>query len=168
MQNNRPKIEVPFQTIDVLIELLSITLIILSWVFVSLEFNALPDTIASHFNGKGQPDGYSSKSFILILPILATLMYIGLFILNKFPHMHNYMVNISEDNALKNYRFSTRVLRIVNFFVVLLFSYITYTIISSAKGNTLTLGKWFLPVVISVSVILPIGLIVYQRKINKS
>ena len=168
MQKNRPKIKVPFQTVDVLIELLSVTLILLAWVYVAIEYNELPDTIASHFNSKGQPDGYSSKNSILFLPILATIMYLSLFILNKFPHLHNYMVNITEDNALKNYRFSTRILRVVNFFVVLLFSYIVYTIIASAKGSTLSLGDWFLPTIIGVSILLPIGLILYQRKLNKS
>jgi len=77
------------------------------------------------------------------------------------------MVNITEENALKNYRLSTRVLRIVNFFCVLLMTYITYMIIESAFGKQFKLGNWFVPTVIALSIISPIILFVYMRKLNK-
>ena len=87
--------------------------------------------------------------------------------MHKFPHLHNYMVNITEENALKNYRFGTRILRGVNFTCILLMAFITYKIIESAKGTYITLGSWFLPVVIGISIILPIILLIYMKKLNK-
>lgn len=81
--------------------------------------------------------------------------------------MHNYMVNITEENALKNYRFSTRVLRWVNFLCVLLSSYITYVIIQNAKGVKMGLGSGFLPIVIGFSILLPVVLFVCMKKLNK-
>ena len=77
------------------------------------------------------------------------------------------MVNITKDNALKNYRFSTKIVRIVNTLSMTMFAYITYQIIESAKGKVLSMGSWFLPIVIGVSLILPIGIIIYFRKINR-
>ena len=168
MASERPKIKVPFESIDIAVELASITLLLLVWLYIIMEYPLLPKIIASHFNASGQPDGYGNKVFILFLPALSTAMYIGLFILNKYPHLHNYMVNITEANALKNYRFSTRVLRVVNFLTVLMFAYISYHIVVSAKGEVLSLGKFFLPLVIGISVLLPIGILIYQKKINKS
>ena len=167
MNTKRPRIKVPFETVDIIIEFISITLLILMWCYCIINYMDLPDTIATHFNGAGEPDGFGSKHTIWIIPIIATVMYIGLFILNKYPYMHNYMVNITEENALKNYRFSTRILRVVNFLCVLLMTYITYMIVESAFGKQFNLGTWFVPVVVGVSIILPIVLIVYMRKLNK-
>ena len=167
MNTKRPRIKVPFKTVDIIVELISITLLILMWGYCIINYFELPDTIATHFNAVGEPNGFGSKQTIWIIPIVATVMYIGLFILNKYPHMHNYMINITEENALKNYRFSTRVLRIVNFLCVLLLTYITYMIIESAFGKKFELGSWFVPVVVGVSVVLPIIMLVYMRKLNK-
>ncbi|MCK0177996.1 DUF1648 domain-containing protein [Flavobacteriaceae bacterium S0862] len=167
MDNKRPRIKVPFETVDVIIEFISITLLILMWVYCIVNYMELPDTIATHFNGAGEPNGYGSRQTVWIIPIIATAMYIGLFILNKYPHTHNYMVNITEENALKNYKFSTRIVRVVNFLCVLLMTYITYMIVESAFGKQFNLGTWFVPVVISVSIILPIIIFVYMRKMNK-
>ena len=165
---DRPKIKVPIDSIDILMEGISIVLIVLMWLYLYLEYPNLPETVASHFNSKGEPNDYSSKSVILLLPSIATLMYSGLFILNRFPHLHNYMVNITEENALKNYRFSTRILRIVNMLSMIMLAYLTYQIVQSAKSSTFSLGTYFLPIVIGTSILLPIIIIIYYRKINKS
>ena len=167
MDNKRPRIKVPFETVDVIIEFISITLLILMWVYCIVNYMELPDTIATHFNGAGEPNGYGSRQTVWIIPIIATVMYIGLFILNKYPHTHNYMVNITEENALKNYKFSTRIVRVVNFLCVLLMTYITYMIVESAFGKQFNLGTWFVPLIIGVSIILPIIMFVYMRKMNK-
>lgn len=167
MKNGRPRIKVPFQTIDIITELISVTILILMWCYCIINYTDLPDTIATHFNGLGEPDGFSSKKNIWMLPIIATLMYVGLFILNRYPHFHNYMVNITQENALKNYRFSTRILRITNFLSVLLLAYISYIIVESAFGGEFNLGAWFVPVVVGSSIVLPIILVIYIRKMNK-
>lgn len=167
MKSERPRIKVPFEAVDIIIEIASITLLILMWCYSIVNYTELPDTIATHFNASGEPDGFGSKNTIWLIPTIATVMYIGLFILNKYPHIHNYMVNITEENALKNYRFSTRVVRIVNFLSALLMAYITYMIVESALGTKLEIGSWFIPVVIGFSILLPIILIIYMKKINK-
>lgn len=165
---NRPKIKVPFEPIDIIIEVLSMTLLVLMIIYTIVEYKQLPDTIPTHFNAQGIADDFNNKSMIWGLPIFGIVMYAGLFTINRFPHIHNYMVNITEENALKNYRFSTRIVRGVNFFTVMLFVYIQYTIIASAKGKSVTLGSWFLPVVLGLSLLLPILILIYQNKINKT
>lgn len=168
MNNGRPRIKVPFEGIDIFLELVSITFLLLMWVYLIMEYPDLPETVASHFNAKGEADNYSNKSFMWFLPILSSFMYIGLFVLNKYPHVHNYMVNITDENALKNYRFSTRILRIVNTLTVIMFTYIIYNIVQSAKENEIQIGSWFLPIVLTCSVLLPIVIFLYYHKINKS
>lgn len=167
MKTNRPIISVPLEPMDLIIDFISVTIIIIMIAFTYITYSELPETIPVHFNGKGEADGFGNKATLWIMPAISLVMFVGLFMLNKYPHIHNYMVNITEENALKNYRFSTRVLRIVNFLCVVLFGYIQYAIISGTKNGTATLGSWFLPIVIGFSVVLPIILIIYQRRLNK-
>jgi uncharacterized membrane protein len=167
MSNSRPRIKVQFETIDIIIEFISITLLIAMWCYCVINYMDLPDTVATHFDGVGKPDGYGSKLTIWIIPIISTAIYLGLLILNKYPHMHNYMVNINSENVLKNYRFSTRTLRVTNLLCALLMTYITYMIVESALGKQFNLGAWFVPIVVSSSIVLPIVLIVYMKKLNK-
>ncbi len=166
--NGRPKIKVPFEPVDIITEAISVSLLLLLIVFTFTEYNGLPEIIPTHFNAQGIADGFSGKSMIWGLPVVGIVMYAGLFILNKFPHIHNYMVNITEENAFKNYRFSTRIVRGANLFTAALFAYIQYTIITSAKGGSVTIGSWFLPVIIITSVLLPVFIIIYQKKLNKT
>ncbi|WP_296382064.1 DUF1648 domain-containing protein [Winogradskyella sp.] len=166
MKTNRPILKVPFQTIDIVIELASITILILMWIHLIIEYGNLPESVTSHFNGAGQPDDYSNKVILWFLPTLAAVLYIGLFILSRFPHLHNYMVNITEENALKQYRFSTRLLRVINFLCALMFAYINYKIIIGAKNNVSNLGIGFTIIVVGVSILLPIFIYVYQKKLK--
>ena len=167
MNTKRPKLKVPFQNIDIVIELASITILLLMWMHLIMDYSNLPEIIPSHFNAKGQPDDFNNKTFLWFLPLLSTVMYVGLFVLNRFPHLHNYMVNITEDNAMTQYRFSTRILRVVNFLCVLMFAYINYHIIVGAKNNASELGLGFTITVVSVSIVLPIFIFVYQQKLKK-
>lgn len=168
MKTNRPKIEVPFQPLDIIVDLISVTLFVLIIVYTAINYGDLADTIATHFNGKGDANGFSDKIYVWLLPAIGIVTFVLLFVLNKYPHIHNYMVNITEDNALKNYRFSTRILRFTNLFVAIIFAFIQYMMVEQGKGNDIGLGSWFTPVIIGVSIILPILIVIYQQKINKS
>ncbi|HKI78724.1 MAG TPA: SdpI family protein [Ignavibacteriaceae bacterium] len=55
---------------------------IIAFLFVSWYFyGILPDTVPSHFNSKGMPDGYSSKTTVIAIGIGAS---IGLYLLLTF------------------------------------------------------------------------------------
>ena len=127
----------------------------------------MPETIPTHFNFKGEADGYGSKSDLWILPGIAILIYSLFSILNRFPHIHNYMVNITEENAMKNYRFSSRMLRFVLLSVLVLFTLIQHKIITYDGSGNISMGNWLNSFIIGIIAILPIFIIVYQYKINK-
>jgi len=167
MKTGRPKIKVPLEGIDVVLDILSATLLILLITYAFISYSELPDTIPSHFNAMGEVDGYSDKMMIWLLPCLGVVLFIGLYILNKFPHLHNYMVNITQENALKNYRLSTRIVRVTNLFIMIIFGIIIYSMVESAKNNNSDIDNWILPFIIGFSVLLPIAIFIYQKKINK-
>jgi len=167
MYTNRPRLKVPLMPIDLILIALTITGIIYMFVSTYIYYPHLAETIPTHFNAKGEVDAYGKTINIWIIPFLALLISALLFILNRFPHFHNYMLNITEENALKNYRFSTRVVRYINFFVMLLLLYIQYVMLQAGMGKETSIGSWLLPIVISSSILLPIVLIIQLMRINK-
>ncbi|WP_040278940.1 DUF1648 domain-containing protein [Psychroserpens damuponensis] len=166
MNTNRPRIKVPTEPLDVVVDLISVTIYIVLIVYTAINYGELSNIIPIHFNAAGEADGFGDKTYVWLLPAIGIVTFILLFVLNKFPHIHNYMVNITEDNALKNYRFSTRIVRFTNVFVAILFAFIQYTMVEQGKGNDVGFGSWFTYSIIGVSLILPLFILIYQQKIN--
>ncbi|MFM7765447.1 MAG: DUF1648 domain-containing protein, partial [Sphingomonadales bacterium] len=110
----------------------------------------LPDTIPTHYNGAGQADGFGGKGYILTLPLIATVLFIGLTILNKFPHIFNYPTNITQDNALRQYTNATRLIRYLKFIIAVIFGLIAFKTIQNANGQADGLGIWFLPLTLGL------------------
>ena len=79
-----------------------------------------------------------------------------------------YAIRILLENALRNYRLSTRIVRFTNLFTMLIFALIVYNVIESAKGMTTDFGSWFIYTIVGLSIIAPVGMIYYSKKINKS
>ena len=169
MSNKRPRITVPYQSLDIIVELISITILLLKFGYITYEYSSLPDTIPTHFNASGEADAFGSKQSIWISPVIATILFIAMFILNKYPHIHNYMETITEENAFRNYKFSTRLIRFVSLFLVITFALITFHTIQTAKSDGVTLNKWLLPIIIGMSIaVVPVILIYYYKHIKKS
>ena len=167
MKSERPKIKVPLEPIDVIVDMLSLALLVMLIIYTALQIQDMPETIPTHFNFKGEADGFGSKHTMWLLPAIGIAMFVGFNILNRYPHIHNYMVNITEENALKNYRFSTRILRFVTLFTMILFAYIQYSIVSAANGNHSPIGPWFVTIVIGLSIALPIYIFIHTKKMNR-
>lgn len=169
MSTNRPKIKVPLERIDIILELIVLALVLLTWGYVITSYSQLPEIIPSHFNAKGEVDGYSGKNSIWFLAILTTVLAAGMHVLTKFPQIHNYTETITEDNALFYYRKSARMLRFVNIFTTLVFVYVVYSVIESAKGKEIAMQSSFIYIIIMFSVIMPIFLLLYmsRKKNNK-
>ncbi|MBL7767102.1 MAG: DUF1648 domain-containing protein [Chitinophagaceae bacterium] len=151
--NERPKIKLEQSTLDKMLEMLGWTSILAIWVLVITSYQNLPDIIPIHYNSAGQANDFGGKGHILTLPIVATFLFIGLSILNKFPHVFNYPTNITEDNALKQYTKATRLLRYLKFIIVLIFGLITMKTISNVYEQTNGLGTWFLALTIGLVII---------------
>lgn len=168
LKTNRPKIKVPLEPIDIIVDLVTVTIFIIILVYTYISYGNLPETIPTHFNVKGIADGFGDKITLWLLPTIGIVLFVGMFFLNKFPHIHNYKVNITEGNALKNYRLSTRIIRFTNLFIAFIFGLITHEIIHVAQGNENgILGIPFLIFTITIPLIGIAFIFYYQNKINK-
>ena len=146
----RPKLKLELTTFDKTLEILGWTSILAIWVLTITNYTNLPNTIPIHYNGAGQADGFGGKATILTLPIIATVLFIGLTILNKFPHIFNYPTNITQENALRQYTNATRLIRYLKLIIVVIFGLIAFKTIQNASGEADGLGIWFLPLTLGL------------------
>ena len=110
-----------------------------------LYYTDLPDTIPIHYGADGKADGYGSKLTIFLLPAIGTLLFAGLTMLNKYPHLFNYPHEITEENKERSYRSAQSMISALKLLVTLIFTYITFVTIRKSGSDTASLGTLFLP-----------------------
>lgn len=157
----RPKITIEISATDRLIEISGwITLAIL-WILILYQYKILPATIPVHFNTTGEADNYGDKSTIFLLPIIGSVLFIGITILNLYPQVFNYPVKITADNAARQYTLTTRLLRILKIAIALIFLMITWMTTYAAKHEAKNTFVWFLPVML-VIIFVPLGIYIVR------
>lgn len=138
--SDRPKLKIELTTFDKILEILGWIFIIAIWCMTIISYNQLPDIIPTHFNLKGEVNGFGEKWMILLLASLATILFLVMSYLNKFPHRYNYLTVITKDNALRQYTIATRVIRFLKILMVAIFLLTTYQTIKQSNKNTDDLG----------------------------
>jgi len=142
----RPKIKLELTTTDKALEFAGWVAVFVMWVLIIANYSNLPDTIPTHYGPTGKADAFGGKAALWVLPLVATLTFVGMTLLNKFPHLFNYPTKITNENALNQYTLATRLLRYMKLPMVVLFGYITFQTIQTANGQADGLGNWLLPV----------------------
>lgn len=166
MYLDRPKIKLTLAPIDEWLESLCFIGCVWIWIYCIKAYRILPETIPTHFNFKGEADGYGSPASLFTLPSIATAIYILISVLNRYPHIFNYMVTITIENAERQYRLATRMLRVVKLLVIVLFGIICIMVINAtnAPGLSRLLGA-SLPIVLTL---LTIYTIIFIERIRKT
>ena len=78
--SNQPKLNLT--TADRVIEVVGLICLIQIWIFTLSNYYSLPETIPIHYNGAGEVDRIGEKWNILALPIVSSILFMGLTILN--------------------------------------------------------------------------------------
>ena len=146
----RPKIKLELTTADKTLEILGWVSIFAIWGLTITNYADLPDIIPTHYNGAGRIDGFGGKTNILTLPLVATISFIGMTILNKFPHIFNYPTNLTKDNVLRQYTNATRAIRYTKLIIVVVFGLIELQTIRNVNEQASGLGVWFLPLMLGL------------------
>ena len=151
----RPQADIPLTSIDMVAEIAGWVLLVVVWILTMTSYGSLPDTIPTHFNAAGEADGYGHKRTLIGIPIIVSVLYVGMTILNRYPHIFNYPSAITEENYLRQYTQATRLIRYLKLTIVLIFGMIIYFILRNVHGESEGLGVWFLPVTLGL-IMLPI------------
>ena len=164
--DERPKIKLELTKTDKVIEFTGWTLLIATWILAILSFSDLPESIPTHFNGAGKADGFGEKTNIFVLPIIGMILFIGMTMLNKNPHIFNYSKAITNKNALSQYSNATRMIRVLKLIIVFVFGLILVMTLQNTNGNADGLGTWFLPLTISLFIIPTLYFLIKSMKIK--
>jgi uncharacterized membrane protein len=143
-QSERPKINPPLFVFDIVLEGLAAVAIIYMLVQLIMTWPTLPEQVPTHFNSSGLTDDWGSKSSMLILPMVALVMYVGLTVLSRFPHIFNFPVPLTEHNAVRQYHLAKSLLSFIKLDVLAIFLYIQSFTIRTAMGEAAGLGIWFI------------------------
>lgn len=144
----RPVIHIQPTVLDRFMESLTMLVLLTMWLLVVWNYNSLPDIIPSHFGAGGEVDDYSRKSFLYVLPGIATAIFIGMKVLTQYPRIYNYGKVVTASNAGELYKIGSELVRSINLGIAITFTYITWRIIDIAKGGSPSLSGWFIAVFI--------------------
>ncbi len=158
--SEKPVLKLPKTLSEKILDTLSILLLLGIYGFIIVNWSEIPDRIPTHFNFAGEADGWGGKASVLILPIIATFLFKMMFILSKLPHIYNYPVEVTPDNAEGMYRNARKMLITMNFFLTFFFAIGAWEMINVAQGKE-GLGMWYM-IGLLVSIFGTMGYYIYK------
>ena len=143
MFKERPKINLKLTLIDWVLEAICLLSIVGIWLLTLVYYRELPEIIPIHYNLTGDVDSFGRKVNLLSLPSISTIIYLGLTILNKYPHTFNYPKSFTKENAREMYRATSQIMRLLKLVSILIFGMIILETIQTVNGNSDELKIWF-------------------------
>ncbi|MEO7445541.1 MAG: DUF1648 domain-containing protein [Ferruginibacter sp.] len=162
----RPAPVISLTSFDKALEIIAVAGIAFSWIFLLMVMPSLPEKIPTHFDLQGKPDGFQVKYNELFLPLFSTIIWVALTILNRFPQIFNYPVQVTKENAASLYRKGTFFIRLIKCLVALVFAIIIYATYWYSKHSNSPISQGLLPVLLVV-INIPILLMVIPAFRNK-
>lgn len=143
---------------DWALEAIALMILVGTLLSLILNFGSAPEQIPTHYNLSGTPDAFGSKNSIWILVTINVLLFTLLSWISNFPHWYNYTVEITEENAARQYTLAVRMMRVLKIVLMMIFAYI---LLHSLSGGYL--GYWFLPALL-LSIVSVIGIYIFKTR----
>lgn len=112
-KNDQPKLHPEPKLLNKFSDSLLLLLLLGLWVFSIIIYQSIQKSTAPLTE---EPTTNQNQAFLV--PLIATFICGLLYILNRFPHLFNYPVKVTSQNAHRLYGLATRMLRILNLTVV--------------------------------------------------
>lgn len=161
---NRPRVKVVPSRADKVMEFFSWFLLILLWLIPILSYSNLPDTIPVHYSVTGDVDKWGARMSIYVLPIVGTILFILLTVVNHYPHIFTFPIKITHENAPRQYKVATELMRCMKSALLVVFILVVVFTIRTARGETAGLGFWFIPIALVLLFILTVIFVVRMHK----
>ena len=101
----------------------------------------LPPSIPIHFDLRGDPDGWGSRSFFAFFTLMVPVVYVVLTLLARHPRILNYPVAITPENAETQYRLMRTFLAGIKTVMVLGLAYLLWRTADVGRGGASGLGR---------------------------
>jgi hypothetical protein len=111
-RSGRPVIKPPMTRIDIALEAIALIGILVNIVIAIYGAMILPDVIPTHVGPSGGIDSYGSKWMLITFTgVINIILYVIITFINRYPHVFNFPVIVTKENALGLYRTAQRMLR---------------------------------------------------------
>lgn len=117
--------------------------------YTSWMWNKLPARIPLHFGFNGQADGFGDARNFWLVPTFGLVLFVGLTLLERVPHVYNYPYRITDNNREATYRLGRRMVLGLKTSLTAVLAYVTIATLQTAVGHTNGLGAWFVPTVMA-------------------
>ena len=149
----RPKLKPELSTPDKILEISGWATLAFLWVFTLFIYSNLPEIIPIHFDASGQANVYENKLNIMFLPVIVTLVFIGLTVLNQYPHIFNYPTRITPENAIRQYRNATGMIRFLKFIIPIIGCLVILMITLTVADKSAGISVWLQPLILGLILI---------------
>ncbi|KPM48601.1 DUF1648 domain-containing protein [Jiulongibacter sediminis] len=123
--------------------LLGFFLLLWAVVYFFMYYNAMPERVAMHFDGEGQPNGLGSRlEASAVFIIMAVVMLIMHFVKKMDPEMMNMPVKKTKENLPVLYQISKELLSFIIFWCGAFSLFISYQMVQIALANNSELSDW--------------------------
>lgn len=145
-----PKLPPQWGPFDLVLEVLAATGLAALLGIILPRIPHLPARVPVHFDFAGRPDRWGSRGEFTILPVVALVVFVLLTVVARLPHLANYPVPITPENAERQYRMATVVLTLIKAEIMWGFAFLGWKIIRIALQQADGLGRGFLAVFLVV------------------
>jgi uncharacterized membrane protein len=160
MKPNQPRLTLERTGADALLEGLAVAGWLAGIATLLVTWPDLPDRLPMHFDVSGRPNRWGPRAKLFVLPTISLVLLVGLTVLSRFPHIYNYVVVITEQNAERQYRLAVHLIRFLSVLLQWMFAVILWDVVGASQGLPHS-GIWLVPAFVAGTFVL---LIVYLVK----
>ncbi|MGO1227921.1 MAG: DUF1648 domain-containing protein [Brachybacterium sp.] len=124
---------------------------ITAWLLV--RYPSLPDTVATHFDARGEADDWGPKWSILVLAGVMLLLSLGFAALSTRPRAFNYPLEITTRNAQAIYREGERMMVWTLLAMVVVYLGIAWSVLETGGAPLIAAGLAVMVAAVVVGVI---------------
>lgn len=139
-KNSENDLEIPETKYHRVINLLSLILLIGTFVYLLIAWKHIPDKIPGHYNAAGEIDRWGGKYELFVCPVISVLLYLFITFLERYPELWNTGVEITAKNKVRIYSILKNMITTLKFSTVFIFTSLT---VYSALARPLP--GWFTP-----------------------
>jgi uncharacterized membrane protein len=134
-------LKIPRSRLEIIIEVVAVLGLVAHALLLLHYWAVLPEVIPTHFNFAGEADGWGNRNSLFFLLAVNIGLYLMITIFNFFPHIFNYVVEITAKNAREQYYNARLMMNFMKAEIAWLFAYIEWGTVQSALGNAAGLDQ---------------------------
>jgi uncharacterized membrane protein len=151
-----------------LLQLISLIAIAALWLVTYQALHgsdALPARIPTHFDSSGNPNAWGSPgNSLFILPVVATVVFLLIGLVNRKPESFRYPVRITTQNRERLQSLALQLIASIQAESTCLLAFLQYSILQAFRAGHFSLSPWLIPAGVGIILITTIGHILAMRR----